>query len=231
MSGFLKGVKKVFKKIVKSPIFKAVAIAAAVYFTAGIGAAAMGSTFAAGLPGIASVAGSLGITGGALGTAALEGFTALSGVAAVAEGSELTAAAGMLTPGTGLAGEAAAGLASGGVSAGASAGAGAITSAANAAGAATSGIFDTVSKAFGGMSEGAQKMLFKGGAEGLKMLAGGIMQKDQQDWQEQQTQKAIDDRNRREMPYAVPEGVFKGNTSGYKTPGVIKSAMKEDQNG
>jgi hypothetical protein len=39
MSGLVKSVKKVFKKIVKSPIFKAIAIAAIVWFTAGTAAA------------------------------------------------------------------------------------------------------------------------------------------------------------------------------------------------
>lgn len=69
MSGILKKVGKVFKKVVKSKIFKIAAIAAAVYFTGGIAAGAMGSSFAAGLPGIQSAASMLGVTSGAFGAA------------------------------------------------------------------------------------------------------------------------------------------------------------------
>ncbi len=79
MSGFLKSVAKVFKSIVKSPIFKAVAIAAAIYFTGGLALTAIGgeaAAFASALPGISSAAEALGIgavvdaAGAATGTAA-----------------------------------------------------------------------------------------------------------------------------------------------------------------
>lgn len=79
MSGVVKGVKKVFKKIgqavkkiVKSPIFKAIVIAAAIYFTGGLAAGAMGSTTAAALPGISTAAEMLGIEAGAFATSAAE---------------------------------------------------------------------------------------------------------------------------------------------------------------
>jgi hypothetical protein len=94
MSGILKGVAKVFKKIVTSKIFKIVAIAAAVYFTGGIAAAAMGSSFAAGLPMIGEAAGMLGIdiaagassavSGVAGGFGALDASMAIGGAEAVA---------------------------------------------------------------------------------------------------------------------------------------------------
>lgn len=79
MSGFLKSVGKVFKKIVQSPIFKVVAIAAAVYFTGGLALTAMGgeaAAFAATLPGISSAAGALGIGEIAGAAAANVGLTA-----------------------------------------------------------------------------------------------------------------------------------------------------------
>ena len=61
MSNILSGIGKIFKKIVQSPVFKVVAIAVAVYFTAGIAAGAMGISGAASLPGITSAMGFLGI--------------------------------------------------------------------------------------------------------------------------------------------------------------------------
>lgn len=63
MSGVLKKIGKVFKKIVKSKIFKAVLIAAAVYFTAGVALAAGGSAFAASLPGITAAGQAVGLSG------------------------------------------------------------------------------------------------------------------------------------------------------------------------
>jgi len=73
MSNVFKSIAKVFKKIVKSPIFKAVLISAAIYFTGGLAAGALGSTFAATLPGIAGAAEALGISGvGAFGATAVE---------------------------------------------------------------------------------------------------------------------------------------------------------------
>jgi hypothetical protein len=85
MSGLVKGVKKVFKavgKVMKSPIFKAIVIAAAVYFTGGLALGAMGSTFAASLPGITGLAEGLGITAGAFGAAAEATGAALAAGAA-----------------------------------------------------------------------------------------------------------------------------------------------------
>lgn len=92
MSGILRKVGKVFKKIVSSRIFKVVAIAAAVYFTAGIAAGAMGSAFAVGLPGIQAAAGAIGMGSvGAFGTAAAAassvGLAAVMGSEAMITGS------------------------------------------------------------------------------------------------------------------------------------------------
>lgn len=64
MSGVIKSIGNIVKSVVKSPIFKAVLVAAAVYFTAGIAAGAMGSAFAASLPGISTAAEALGVTAG-----------------------------------------------------------------------------------------------------------------------------------------------------------------------
>lgn len=61
MSNILSGIGKIFKKIVQSPVFKVVAIAAAIYFTGGIAAASMGVSGAASLPGISTAMGFLGI--------------------------------------------------------------------------------------------------------------------------------------------------------------------------
>lgn len=84
MSNILKSIGNAIKKIVKSPIFKAVLIAVAIYFTAGLAAGAMGSVFAAGLPGIATAAEALGVTSGAF--AAGAAGLAEAGVGAVAAG-------------------------------------------------------------------------------------------------------------------------------------------------
>ncbi len=84
MSGVLKTVGKVFKKIVQSPIFKIVAIAAAVYFTGGLAAGAMGSTFAASLPGIAGLAGDVGL--GTTGAFASVGVDAASVATSIGTG-------------------------------------------------------------------------------------------------------------------------------------------------
>lgn len=61
MSGLVKSVGKVFKKVAKSKIVKGLALAAAVYFTAGIAGGAMGSTTMANLPGIQGAADFLGM--------------------------------------------------------------------------------------------------------------------------------------------------------------------------
>lgn len=91
MSGLVKSVKKVFKKAVKvvKKVLPYVAMAAAIYFTAGIAAAAFAPASAmAAMPGIAGAASALGIGGGAAGAAAAGASTAaaaaptFSGVAA-----------------------------------------------------------------------------------------------------------------------------------------------------
>ena len=96
MSGILKSIGKIFKKIIKSPIFKAVLIAVAIYFTAGLALGAMGAAFATTLPGIAGAAEGLGITAGAFGSAAATGTAAFeaAGVAATSMEALLPAAEG-----------------------------------------------------------------------------------------------------------------------------------------
>lgn len=84
MSGVVKGIKKVFKKIWNNKIVRAVVIAAAIYFTGGLAAGAMGSATAAALPGIAAAADTIGVTAGAFGSTAAA--TAASGAAAFAGG-------------------------------------------------------------------------------------------------------------------------------------------------
>ena len=151
MSGILNSIGKVFKKIIKSPIFKIVLIAVAVYFTAGLALGALGSAFAASLPGIAGAAEGLGITAGAFGAAGAAGAGA--GVAAAAAGSVL------LDAGTGAAAlDAGATLGVGAASAGIEAAGGAtllgeagLAGAGEAAAAAGSGVVDA---AVGAMPEG-----------------------------------------------------------------------------
>ena len=67
MSGLVRSVKKVFKKVTKSKVVKGLLIAAAVYYTAGIAGGMMGSTDMANLPGIKGLADTLGINAGAFG--------------------------------------------------------------------------------------------------------------------------------------------------------------------
>lgn len=103
MSGVLKKIGKVFKKIVKSKIFKVVLIAAAVYFTAGVALAAGGSAFAASLPGITAAGQAVGLAG--VGEIAAIGGTAV-GEAALASagvysGAADLAAGGLATEGIG----------------------------------------------------------------------------------------------------------------------------------
>lgn len=90
MSGIIKSVGKAFKKIVSSPIFKVVAIAVAVYFTAGLAAGA----FAA-VPAVGATAGTAAIMGAeamTVGSAALMGGEAVG--AAVLGGAAAAEAAG-----------------------------------------------------------------------------------------------------------------------------------------
>jgi len=246
MSGLVKGVKKVFKavgsavkKIVKSPIFKAVAIAAAVYFTGGLAMGAMGSTFAASLPGISGAAEALGITAGAFGEAATVGATALGG--AVAEGAA-TLADGAAPELLGFAGEQ---VASGGAAAvnaldvaapstslassGGGGGAGAFgvsgADAGNAGAFAASkgGALNAASGAWNGMSQGAQKMVLEGLKEGGMTIAKGLFQKQALDQQEKEYQQGRDDAIRRG---GVPDisSIYAGS---YKTPGVVNSFLNK----
>jgi hypothetical protein len=90
MSGVVKGIKKVFKKIWNNKIVRAVVIAAAIYFTGGLAAGAMGSATAAALPGITAAAETLGVTAGAFGSTAAA--TAASGLTAGMTAAEITAA-------------------------------------------------------------------------------------------------------------------------------------------
>ena len=114
MSGIMKKIGKVFKKIVKSKIFKVIAIAAAVYFTGGIALGAMGSGFAASLPGISAAANAIGMGGvGAIGLAGAEVAAAASaavgvGGAGMGGGTAALFGAEAGSVGAGLLGEAAA---------------------------------------------------------------------------------------------------------------------------
>lgn len=85
MSGIFKSIGRALKKVWKSPIFKAIIIAAAIYFTAGVGLAAMGSTFAASLPGITAVGQAVGLAGvGAIAAEAAVIAPVVAGTAAIA---------------------------------------------------------------------------------------------------------------------------------------------------
>ena len=101
MSGILKKIGKVFKKIVSSKIFKVVLIAAAVYFTAGVALAAGGSAFAASLPGITAAGQAVGLagTGAIAATTAAEVASAAAVSAGVMTGSADLAATGLATAG------------------------------------------------------------------------------------------------------------------------------------
>lgn len=65
MSGLVKSIGKVFKRVTENKVVKGLAIAAAVYFAGGLAAGAMGSTTAANLPGIKGAADLFGMDGGA----------------------------------------------------------------------------------------------------------------------------------------------------------------------
>jgi hypothetical protein len=67
MSGLVRSVGKVFRKVAKSKVVKGLAIAAALYYAGGLAAGAMGSTTAANLPGIKGLADFLGVEAGAFG--------------------------------------------------------------------------------------------------------------------------------------------------------------------
>jgi hypothetical protein len=231
----------VFKKIVKSPIFKAVAVAAAIYFTGGLAAGAMGSTFAATLPGVGALAEGLGITAGAFGAtasaaASAAGIGAGFGLGGFTAATEATLAGGSVLGG---AGSAAAGLAAAATEGSELVGAaGMLTPGTGlageaAGGLASGGIAGTASPAaastnwFGGMSKGAQsffdsslgqKMMFKGLEMGAKGVMSGFAAKAREDELEQQ--RADKERLGRAVDLT---NVFSPK---YKTPGVIASAIK-----
>lgn len=139
MSGIAKGIKKVFKKVVNvvKKIIKPLAIAVAVYFTAGLALSYIPATsaFAASMPGFAG--------GGALGTGIGAGATAGTGVftsvanavglgGGLAAGAAQVNAAAAVATGAAAAGSTAAGVAgtaAGGTAAGAAAGTAAGTAA------------------------------------------------------------------------------------------------------
>lgn len=146
MSGVVHKVKKVFKKVwdFAKPIVKVVAIAAAVYFTAGVALSYFGPTsaFAAAMPGFAGAAGAgtgifsqaaaaIGLGGGlAQGAAAAAGSAGAAGAAAGAAGAAGSAASlGGDTLLEGLAGGATAAPAAATAAGAAGAGAGAATAA------------------------------------------------------------------------------------------------------
>lgn len=102
MSGVIKKLGKALKRVVKSKVFKIIVIAAAVYFTAGIAAGAMGSQFAASLPGITTAAEALGINAGAFAPSAVATLeTAASGLSSTVGGMGLEAGAGSAAAATG----------------------------------------------------------------------------------------------------------------------------------
>jgi len=192
MSKLWKGVKKVFKKVVKfvKKNWKIIVIAAAVYFTAGVALAAMPSTaaFSAAMPGFgvggmfSNAAVALGATGAAgsgiagtiaanaAGAAAAAGAGA--GLSAAAGGSGLGAAgggAGFVMPGATASAGSAAGIASStaaGTAGGVAGAAGAATGAA-ATGAAVTGAGGAVAAGMSGMEKVAMASAIFQGAGAL----------------------------------------------------------------
>ena len=114
MSGIVKSVGKVFRKIVQSPIFKVVAIAAAVYFTGGLAAGAFG-TMAAGAEG-AALASSAVLEAGAAG--AVEAGVEGAMISAETAGSLAAAASGTVSSAGAIASDALASGVTGSVQAG-----------------------------------------------------------------------------------------------------------------
>jgi hypothetical protein len=190
MSGILKKIGKVFKKVVSSKIFKVIAIAAAVYFTAGVALAAGGSAFAAGLPGITAAGQAVGLSGvgaiaatgaevgaaaaattglaeaGVLGGAAEGGGGAIAGMSGVGgvNTAAVTAGAGLgfEAPLSALADEAGGGLVGSGSAIG--------TEAAGGAGS-TFGTSASTATGFGGVGKDAAVTAAKGATEGSKFGA------------------------------------------------------------
>ena len=233
MSGILKKIGKVFKKIVKSKIFKAVLIAAAIYFTAGIAAGAMGSAFAASLPGISTAAGAIGLGEvGAFGVLAADAMavtTAAAGAGALATGVTDLAITGTLAPGISAAGALTEGAGFGIANAAAeSFGSQAVKT---VAGQAADVVGEKVGGPAGAAISGAGKLLnlsnptvakaaLTFGSEALKTGVGLYAAKSQQEATEEREAQDREDRARRG---AVP-GLATSVT--YKTPGIINTAIK-----
>lgn len=148
MSGVVKAVKKHFKRAAKTfkKTWKWVALAVAIYFTAGLAMYAMPATasFAAAMPGIATAASGLGIASGAAAAGAAAGSFSSAAVATGAVGGAAagagTAAAAAAIPEVVVTGTAAG--AGAGAAAGAAAAAGAGAIAANAGGGASAAPID-----------------------------------------------------------------------------------------
>ena len=172
MSGIFKSIGRALKKVWKSPIFKAIVIAAAIYFTAGVGLAAMGVEAAAALPGITAVGQAVGL--GGVGAIAAAGEAVAGAVTAAATaGIEVASTAG----GMGLeAGIGSAAMATGNAAAISTATLGAAGT--NVAGAA---VKTGVAGWWGGLSPGTQQIISNGVVEGGKAILKGIGEKDASD--------------------------------------------------
>lgn len=258
MSGFLKSIGKAFKKIVKSPIFKAVAIGAAIYFTGGLALGAMGGAV---LPGVGALASGLGITAGSFGAAAAGTVGIASSAVLGASGLAEMATAGLATEGiAGTIASTASGLAASG---------GLLTGAAEmaAGGVATPGISSTIASTaasggsswFGGLTTGAkdffgstfgQKLVGEAISQGGKAILGGMAQKAEDERYQQSREDAIrrgsvpDIRNQYETPKAAARpgeigqytqiggGIGGGGTgsyrTGYRTPGIVDRVLQEE---
>ena len=112
MSKVVKGIKRVFKKVLSNKVFKVVAIAAAVLFTGGLAAGAFGgaataasvATGLSSIPVIGSAAAGLVTAGSAVGAGLAGLVTSALGGGAAAGGEAAAAAAGMEGVGAGLTG-------------------------------------------------------------------------------------------------------------------------------
>lgn len=254
MSGFLKSVGKAFKKIVKSPIFKAVVIGAAIYFTGGLALGALGGAV---LPGVGALASTLGITAGSFGAAAAGavGLSAASISAGVLTGAADLAAGGLATAGIGstIASTAASAAGAAGLLTGAAdlaAGAAPVAmEAASTAGTSGLSALTTGAKSFFSSTFG-QKLAGQAIEFGGKAILGAMDKKAENDRYEQQRSDAIrrgsvpDITNQYETPKALARPGDVGNAvqlgggiggggsgsyrTGYRTPGIVTSALQED---
>lgn len=226
MSGVLKSVGKVFKKVVKSKIFKIAAIAAAVYFTAGIGLAAAGSEFAAALPGIQGVGGALGILGEGAGAAGTLASTAGLGAEEIGMGAADAVGAG---------GGGSAGIVKNVASAAKTGSSFLPTNDAGPEQLAGPGYNGTPGinpngggtgpgkpGGFLGLNDNGQKVLFESLAGGAKAVIGGLAAKSNADAyiQNQQDERDWHDKNRQTVDLSA---VYHPK---YKTPGIIEAAKQ-----